>query len=130
MFTIWAQKGHQLLDRTKAKSWLFTTLHREFLARHRRAQAGPQLVQNEEINLEEMVSIEPAMEREIDGKKALRVLEELEDPFGQPMRLFYLSDMNYREIAETLSVPIGTIMSRLSRGKTLLREKLEAPDRS
>ena len=130
VFTIWAQKGHQLLDRTKAKSWLFTTLHREFLSRHRRAQAGPQLVQNEEINLEEMVSIEPAMEREIDGKKALRVLEELEDPFGPPMRLFYLSDMNYREIAETLSVPIGTIMSRLSRGKMLLREKLEAPDRS
>lgn len=127
VFTTWAQKGHQLLDRTKAKSWLFTTLHREFLHRHRRAQRGPQLLTSEEANLEEMAGFEPNMERAIDGNSALRVLRTLEDPFGEPMRLFYLSDMNYREIAEALGVPIGTIMSRLSRGKALLREKLEHP---
>ena len=37
-FCIWAQKGHQLKDRDKAKTWLFTTLHREFLA-HARKEA-------------------------------------------------------------------------------------------
>lgn len=127
VFTTWAQKGHQLLDQTKAKSWLFTTLHRDFLHRNRRTQKGPQLLTSEEANLEELAGYEPSMERSIDGQAALKALDSLEDPFGEPMRLFYLSDMNYREIAESLGVPIGTIMSRLSRGKALLREKLEHP---
>jgi DNA-directed RNA polymerase specialized sigma24 family protein len=35
-FAIWAEKGNQLRDRTKVKSWLFTTMHREFLARQAR----------------------------------------------------------------------------------------------
>ncbi len=74
-----------------------------------------------------MSVVDSSVEREIDGRQALRALQELEDPFGTPMRLFYLSDLNYREIAETLDVPIGTIMSRLSRGKALLRERLDAP---
>lgn len=125
-FTTWAKKGHQLLDRTKAKSWLFTTLHRDFLLLHHRAKRAPLLAADEETNLEEMISVTPEMDRLLDGQMALRALQTLEEPFGEPMRLFYLSDLNYREIAEALEIPIGTVMSRLSRGKALLRAQLFA----
>lgn len=125
-FTTWAKKGHQLLDRTKVKSWLFTTLHRDFIHLHRRAVRAPLLMADEETNLEEMISVTPEIDRLIDGQAALRALQTLEEPFGEPMRLFYLSDLNYREIAEVLQVPIGTVMSRLSRGKALLRTQLFA----
>jgi RNA polymerase sigma-70 factor (ECF subfamily) len=127
VFSTWAAKGHQLLDKSKAKSWLFTTLHRDFLHRNRKSQRGPQLLTSEEANLEEMAGYEPSMERALDGASALEALDSLEEPFGAPLRLFYLSDMNYKEIAETLGVPMGTVMSRLSRGKALLRERLEHP---
>src|SRR5450432_3380714 len=42
-FCIWANKGHQLRDLTKVKTWLFTTLHREFLGARRKRVRFPQV---------------------------------------------------------------------------------------
>jgi len=55
-------------------------------------------------------------------------LNALEEPFRSALVLFYLQEHSYREIAEILEVPIGTIMSRISRGKEMLRAKLDAHD--
>ncbi len=127
VFTTWARKGHQLRDRTKVKSWLFTTLHREFIYRYRLELRGPVRLDNPETHSEKVVSFEPRIDREIDGKLILGALDLLEEPYGESMRLFFVSELNYREIAETLHVAIGTVMSRLSRGKALMRKQLERP---
>ncbi len=128
-FFIWATKGHGLRELSKAKSWLFTTLYREFLRGRRRDARSS--------SLEDL----PAGEREptaegvdqvsrLDAATVMTALQTVDETFRAPLTLFYIEDMSYQEIADALEVPIGTVMSRLSRGKFQLRAalgKAEAP---
>jgi RNA polymerase sigma-70 factor (ECF subfamily) len=122
-FVKWAEKGHQLKDRSKAKTWLFTTLYREFLGQNRRATKFP------ERELEEAEYQLPATPantgRQLDGKRAVALLSHLDETFRAPLTLFFLQEHSYKEIAATLEIPIGTVMSRISRGKKQLRDLME-----
>ncbi len=124
-FCIWAEKNGQLRDRTKAKTWLFTTLHREFLGQCRRsARFSDEPV--DEARLEAISGSEGDVERQMDSQRALELLGELDETYRAPIALFYLQQHSYKEIAEILDVPIGTVMSRLSRGKEMLRKRMTA----
>jgi RNA polymerase sigma-70 factor (ECF subfamily) len=117
-----ALKAHQLQDASKAKSWLFTTLYRQHLDHYRRRRRYPHF--DLEIVDAELPAISPdAMDR-IDAKGALAALEEVDPAFRAPLTLFYLEDHSYQEIAEILGIPIGTVMSRIARGRALLRTLL------
>lgn len=123
-FCIWGQKGHQLKDRSKAKTWLFTTLFREHLALSRRQQ------RYSDSDIDEIEYQLPAHEedsgRTLDGKRAVRLLGQLDENFRAPLALFYMQQHSYKEIAAILDVPIGTVMSRISRGKEQLRKNMHA----
>jgi RNA polymerase sigma-70 factor (ECF subfamily) len=123
-FCIWAEKNGQLKDRSKAKSWLFTTLHREFLGQRRK------LARFSDEPLDEGVAAESApndrADRQMDGHRAVELLGEMDEMYRAPLALFYLQQHSYKEIAEILDVPIGTVMSRLSRGKDMLRKRMVA----
>jgi RNA polymerase sigma-70 factor (ECF subfamily) len=124
-FCIWAAKGDQLKDRSKAKTWLFTTLHREFLGQRRRAaKYSSEPVDEESAGSEESRADEA--ERQMDGQRAIELLGALDETYRAPLSLFYLQQHSYREIAEILEIPIGTVMSRLSRGKEMLRKQMTA----
>lgn len=121
-FFIWARQGHRLRDAAKAKSWLFTTLYREFLKLHRHAR---RLTLAEEPELDATpADLDPAWIEKIDGAAVVEALHEVDETFRSPLTLFYLEDLSYKEIADVLNVPIGTVMSRLSRGKDQLRRLL------
>ena len=123
-FVIWAQKGHQLKDRSKAKTWLFTTLYREHLSNARKSQRHPEVEIGEmehEIGGEEDHSY-----RKLDARRAVQLLGKLDETFRAPLTLFYLQQHSYKEIAEILNVPIGTVMSRISRGKEQLRKDMHS----
>lgn len=122
-FCIWAAKGHQLIDRSKAKTWLFTTLHREFLSHRRKSSRFSDEPINEQTSANLAANEEDA-DRQMDGQRALELLSELDETYRAPVALFYLQQHSYKEIAEILDVPIGTVMSRLSRGKELLRRRM------
>jgi RNA polymerase sigma-70 factor (ECF subfamily) len=119
-FFIYAEKGSSLRDTSKVKSWLFTTLYREFLKRRRKDK---RIDYYEPDVLESTSGAEdPAVHRSMDGSLAMESLAKVDTVYREPLALYYLKDLSYKEIAEVLDVPIGTIMSRLSRGKAQLRE--------
>jgi RNA polymerase sigma-70 factor (ECF subfamily) len=59
--------------------------------------------------------------RVLDGKTVIEALAAVEPTYRTAIELFYLSELSYKEIAKTLDIPIGTVMSRLSRGKEQLK---------
>ena len=66
----------------------------------------------------------PVAANNLDGHAVVRALLDLEEIYRAPLSLFYLQEHSYKEIAETLNLPVGTVMSRISRGKARLREQL------
>ena len=121
-FLIWAQKGHTLRDPSKVKSWLFTTLYRAFLGQYRRNQR--ELTQDESIIENLNPSFSPNWSERLDARQAVELMDTINPVYRAPLTLFYLQDLSYKEIAEILGIPIGTVMSRLSRGKAQLKQKL------
>jgi RNA polymerase sigma-70 factor, ECF subfamily len=133
-FYVWATKGQQLRDFSKIKSWLFTTLHRLFLAsrRHRKYHPHDDL---EELH-EQLPDLSPHLADQLDSSRVLWALGHVEEVYRACLALFYLEDYTYKEIAEILKVPLGTIKSRISRGIVQLRtillqgERRASPDRT
>ena len=96
-------------------------MYREFLNRRRHEVRFPQ-VELDEAREDEML-VSPSAHA-FDSATLLQALREVEEPFRAPLTLFYLEQFSYQEIADVLEVPIGTVMSRLSRGKASLRQRL------
>ncbi len=123
-FYMWATRGHQLRDLSKVKTWLFTTLHRAFLAGQRRQVRFP-LEQLDSVS-EELPVFTPVPGRGLDCSGVLAALESVDERFQAAVALFYLEDYSYQEIAVILEVPVGTVKSRISRGIAQLRELIES----
>lgn len=115
------QHGHQLRAPDKLQSWLFTTLRRAFLrsARHRRRR--PEVAFR--VGEHERAAREAAA-RALDARAILEALAQVEPADRAALQLYYLAELSYREIARALGIPLGTVMSRLARGKDQLRAKL------
>jgi RNA polymerase sigma-70 factor, ECF subfamily len=114
----------QLRDPTKIKAWLFTTLYRVFLGQKHRSTRFPHVTISSAEH--ELPVLTPEMVNKMDGLLVMEALLEIEERHRAPLVLFYLQNLSYREIAEVLEVPIGTVMSRLSRSKVALRNQLAA----
>ena len=127
-FYVWATKGHQLRDASKVKSWLFTTLHREFLETRRRQTRFPhyELSQVEP----ELPSLAPARVNQLDSAQVVQSLAQVDQVYQAPVALFYLEEYSYKEIAEILDVPMGTVKSRIARGIAQLQRLLAGPPSS
>jgi len=117
-----SQKAATIEEPEKVKGWLQSTLYRKFIDQRRRSSRFPNL---------EFVEEHPDVERtapdcadRLDAKAALAALHQLEEDLRSPLALFYLDGYSYKEIARTLDLPQGTVMSRLYRGKKHLFEML------
>jgi RNA polymerase sigma factor (sigma-70 family) len=121
-FYIWATKGHQLRDRSKVKSWLFTSLHRQFLNGCQRARRFPH-VELSGAN-EGLPVVSPEAIHALDAARVREFVREIPEPYRSAVVLYYLEDYSYKEIADILEVPLGTVRSRISRGIVLLQQSL------
>ena len=127
-FYVWATKGHQLRDVSKVKTWLFTTLHRAFLESRRKQTRFPHF-ELSEVPLE-LPALSPVLANQLDGSQVLAALAEVDELYQSPIALFYLEDCSYKEIAEILDVPIGTVKSRMARGIAQLQKLLAGGSQS
>jgi RNA polymerase sigma-70 factor (ECF subfamily) len=121
-FYIWANKGHQLQKAASVKSWLFTTLHREFLKSRRRRNRFPNQSLNE--STEDLPNVPPDCAERVDSQTLLRILGEIAEDFRAPLVLYYMEDLSYKEIADVLALPLGTVQSRIARAKGQLLRRL------
>ena len=121
-FYVWANKGHQLRDRSKAKSWLFTTLHREFLKRCRRQTRFPHYP-IEDARPEELPTLQDDSTDPSEHALVLNALAQVDEVYQPAVALFYLQDSSYVEIARILQIPLGTVKSRIARGLAQLRRR-------
>ena len=118
-FYLWATKGHQLRERSKAKTWLFTTLYRTFLEARRRQTRFPHRGLDE-VAPEDLPASSPPSDDYMASAQVLGALAQVDEVYQGAVALFYLEDCSYREIAEILEVAEGTVKSRIARGITQL----------
>jgi RNA polymerase sigma-70 factor (ECF subfamily) len=117
---------------TNLRAWLYTILHNTWRNRLRdAARAGVEV--NSEVVEQESARPEPGALAESPERILLRstldadlqrALDELPDVFRQAVWLRDVEEFTYAEIAEMLAVPVGTVMSRIARGRRLLLERL------
>jgi len=125
---------HQFTEGTNLRAWLYRILTTTFINIYRKEQRQPQIADGE---LEEWQIAEAATHTSDQGKSAeVEALEQLPDSdiknalqeLPEEFRLaVYFADVegfSYKEVAEILNIPPGTVMSRLHRGRKLLRESL------
>jgi RNA polymerase sigma-70 factor (ECF subfamily) len=120
---------------TNLRAWLYTILHNTWRNRRRDASRDAVEIDSEQVELaaDAPVSGEPVdtperilMRSTLDADLQA-ALDDLPEAFRQAVWLRDVEEFTYAEIAEMLSVPIGTVMSRISRGRRLLFERLSAP---
>jgi len=118
----------QLRDADRAKPWLFRILRNEYLHR-KRDDRRAKVVPLDSVGEPPEVPVDGGFE--IDPQELQAALTELDETFRTPLILFYFEDFSYRDIADQMELPIGTVMSRLARAKAYLRAKLfRTPDAS
>ncbi len=115
----------QLRDREKCKYWLLAILKNLFLKEVLRNKKWD----NRELtNFVDKLVTNKFPEKEILAEEIVRelrfIIEGLEERLKILIQLFYFQNLSYKEIADKLDIPIGTVMSRLSRAKLYLKGEL------
>ena len=114
---------------TNLKAWLHTILHNTFLNMRRHAGRDPVSVDSEVVDRSaaqggqsetpEQILMRDTLDADLQG-----ALDELPEVFRQAVWLRDVEEFSYKEIAEMLAVAPGTVMSRISRGRRMLYERL------
>ena len=121
-FLTFGQRLDQIRDFSKIKSWLFTTLRRHFLHKIRRYKKHPEVQFLSDAH--DFPTEDPEVWKSLDARNVRDALLQVDEKYRVVLELFYLNNISYREIAAASGIPIGTVMSRLSRGKAQLRSIL------
>ena len=125
---------HQFEPGTNLKAWLYRILTNTFINSYRKKQREPHTVSDEEVEdwylyskmAEEGMepSAESAVLESLPDEDVQEALSSLPEQFRMAVLLADVEGFSYKEIAEIMGVPIGTVMSRLHRGRKALEKRL------
>jgi RNA polymerase sigma-70 factor (ECF subfamily) len=119
-FLVAQSKRSQVRDASCIRSWLLTVARNHYLKTLRRQLPAPT------VDLAVDSLPEAAAESPVDAERLHAALAELPNEFRLVVLMFYFEHLSYQQIAAELGIPIGTVMSRLSRAKAQLRRRLFA----
>ncbi|HXT30741.1 MAG TPA: sigma-70 family RNA polymerase sigma factor [Vicinamibacterales bacterium] len=125
------RSSHQFEPGTNLKAWLFTILHNTFRNMRRHDGRNPVDVDSEAVERAsddgpEVQSPEQILSRATLDVDLQAALDALPEAFRQAVWLRDVEELSYAEMAKVLDVPMGTVMSRISRGRRALSEGLQA----
>src|ERR1700753_1322133 len=127
---------HQFQTGTNLRAWLNRILTTTFINVYRKRKREPQQalggdLQDWQMSADRLAPPSPSAEAEaldrITDSDLLRALHDLHNEFRPAVYLSDIEGYPYREIAEMMGTPIGTVMSRLHRGRRRIREQITAP---
>jgi RNA polymerase sigma-70 factor (ECF subfamily) len=107
---------------TNVRAWLYTILHRVHQDGLRRKLRAPGF---SELDADGPAVPAPQLALERGGEDLARALDALPEPFRSAVVLRDVEELRYEEIARVLEIPVGTVMSRIHRGRAWLRERLK-----
>jgi RNA polymerase sigma-70 factor (ECF subfamily) len=115
---------------TNCRAWLFKIMFHRLHHVRRRLVKTSRVITIDTSEGQPELAAEPSVPQEIRDEDMLRALEKVAVEFREVVLLADVEEFSYKEIAETLKIPVGTVMSRLSRGRKLLRQELAEVARS
>jgi RNA polymerase sigma-70 factor, ECF subfamily len=114
---------HRYEKGTNCRAWLIKIMYHT-LGKRRRTSNRLRVVSDMDEPVEEKIAAAPARPPDVIEEEVLSALKRLPQHYQEVVILSDVEDMSYKEIAEALSIPTGTVMSRLHRGRSLLRSEL------
>jgi len=114
-------RWHQRRSDGNSRAWLFAILHNLAMTRLRRVARQPPMVP---IEREEAASSRAMQEARLHCQDMLDALAQLPDEQRSVLLLVAVEDLSYKEVAQVLDIPVGTVMSRLSRARERLHKLL------
>ncbi len=116
------QSFHLYTPDSDCKAWLFRILFRVWAKQWRNTNRLRPAVNIDEVPEKEL-SVEPDFQQAVEHQELLRILRSLPDSYQTLLVLVDVEEFSYRETAQMMELPVGTIMSRLHRARALFRKK-------
>lgn len=121
-------KFHQLKEKDRCKPWMLRILRNNFLKNCQKNKARQRLAETDYIEfLKQHIRQKDAEELLVDDSSTQvmkTAIKKLPVKYREVLMLYYMDDMLYKDIAKTLDIPIGTVMSRLTRAREGLKTSL------
>jgi RNA polymerase sigma-70 factor (ECF subfamily) len=114
---------HRFEPGTNCRAWLFKILF-HVIQHYRRKWFNNRALKENDERLEQTLAFEPPVPQTIGDEDILAALDRVPEHYRAVVLLADVEELSYKEVAETLSIPVGTVMSRLSRGRKVLRQEL------